>query len=158
MLKTPISSQDFIAGYYKGLKDGSTSLEVSQALGLTINAFYQRVADFKKKTGKALPKLKIAERWAGKPSPETPVREKRSYTPRGRPEMPAEQFVRLWQTATNMRELCEKNDLDPGSCRRRVNKLRKLGVPLKKFPGSEKLDIAGLIALAQSLSPAEPVQ
>ncbi len=154
MTKTPISNKDFIAGYYRGLKNGSTSLEVSQDLGITMNAFYQRVSEFKRKTGKALPKLKIRERWAD--VSEKTVREKRAYKARFAQEaVPAEQYVRLWQTATSMQELCEKNGLDPSSCRRRTAKLRKLGVPLKKFPGSEKLDITGLIALAQSLMPAE---
>jgi hypothetical protein len=50
-----------------------------------------------------------------------------------------EEFVRIWQTARTVAEVCEKFELTELAAKARARNLRALGVDLKKFPrGSSK--------------------
>lgn len=70
--------------------------------------------------------------------------------------MPAEEFVRIWQTSSNRDEVAEKCGRCVGTIYRRAKRYRKVGVPLKRFVGRfqprEVLDIPTLIALAEKLA------
>lgn len=74
--------------------------------------------------------------------------------------MNAEEFVRAWQAATSVRELCDEYGLVASRVYKRAVDLRKRGVPLKRFPKKAflpvKLDIPALAALCAPPSSGEP--
>lgn len=153
-----IKAEAFIKKYYEAHRKKLSMTEFAKTLGCTQGAAWARINYFRTKKNMALPLLvgsysKTAAkvpREARAPAPKP----RKPYTKHTRPAIPAEDFVRAWQTSISMKDLLTKIDVDPGAARRRVQDLRKAGVPLKKFPTTEPLDIPKLIELANSLVPA----
>lgn len=65
----------------------------------------------------------------------------------------AKEFVKIWQTSNSVKEVAEKLGISEPTAWSRGNKLRKAGVPLKKFSRASTLDIDELKRLAESLRP-----
>ena len=64
-----------------------------------------------------------------------------------------EQFVTTWQKSKSIYDVGQKLGLSFDQTRNRAAYLRKMGVPLKKFPvGAPKKDFTPLIKLARSLA------
>ena len=64
-----------------------------------------------------------------------------------------EDLVKFWQTATSVDDVMKSTGMKKQAISSRIGKLRKLGVPLKKFKrenGTKNID--KLKALAESLS------
>ena len=72
---------------------------------------------------------------------------------RARP-IPAEQFVRIWQTSRDLNEVVERTGLKRSSATQRATIMRtKNGVPLKQMPRvGPKVDYDGLRKLAGKLA------
>jgi hypothetical protein len=70
-------------------------------------------------------------------------------------QVPAEVFVRAWQTAESVDAVVEATGLKRTAACARANGLRRRGVPLQKFVGQRlsKLDMAALADLARELAP-----
>ena len=66
-------------------------------------------------------------------------------------QVPAETFVRAWQEAESVDAVVKATGLNKANVNQRAFKLRKNGVPLKKFNGvgREKLDYKALAKLAK---------
>lgn len=65
-----------------------------------------------------------------------------------------EQFVRIWQEAASLDEVCERSRLNKPQARNRAYHLRKLGVPLKRFGHvTVKADIDALKRIARESLP-----
>ena len=66
-------------------------------------------------------------------------------------QVPAETFVRAWQEAESVDAVVKATGLTKANINQRAFKLRKNGVPLKKFNGvgREKLDYKALAKLAK---------
>jgi transposase len=94
-------------------------------------------------------KLKVKEVLVSKGSSTVP---KKNGRPLGRKTtMSAEEFVKVWQGGTSVRDVAEQCGLSGRSVRERAVRLRKKGVPLKKFysTGRPFLDYAALTKLAK---------
>lgn len=65
-----------------------------------------------------------------------------------RPEIPVEEFIRVWQRSPSGKAAAEKLGMDPLAASVRASRLRARGVPLKRMrkPGVQ-LDIPKLAAL-----------
>jgi hypothetical protein len=68
-----------------------------------------------------------------------------------------EDFVRLWQEAATLNEVCKKGKINKGAARQRAVMYRRKGVPLKMFArcgGNGRLpnDWKGLARLAKSVA------
>jgi len=75
-----------------------------------------------------------------------------------RPSVSAEEFVRAWQTSSELPEVARKTGLRPESVRARAQRFRKKGVPLKKLGargGRPATDWAALKRLAEELQPED---
>ena len=56
-----------------------------------------------------------------------------------------EQFVRVWQAASGVKEVADAFGVTPSSARVRAYRLRRAGVKLKRFkPGRRPLDVERL--------------
>jgi len=66
----------------------------------------------------------------------------------------AEQFIEVWQKAANRKEVAEVLGMKRTTVEMRAQFYRKrCGIPLKKMPRSDLLDIPKLKALAERLAP-----
>lgn len=156
-----IKGKQFIKLYYQALRAKKSLSEFAAILGCTPGAAFARVKYFRTKKNIPLPplpgafeKTKAAVKHIQKahaPAPKRP-------TPIN-PAISAEAYIRLWQTSETMEEVLEKSGLSQEIARGKAAKLRKIGVPLKKFDTrGTKLDVAALIALAKSLAPNPDLQ
>jgi len=62
-----------------------------------------------------------------------------------------EDFVRAWQAATSVREVMDKTGYTYGTTQVRASRMRKMGIPLKRF--KKYMDVPGLVKLATELAP-----
>jgi len=67
-----------------------------------------------------------------------------------------ERFIRVWQKATSLQEVCKQLEINKAKASNRAALLRKKGVPLKKFTRShgalQRWDYKALAELAKSLA------
>ena len=63
------------------------------------------------------------------------------------------EFVRIWESADNVREVAEATGLKPASCQVRASTYRSKGIALKHMPrgGGQKLDTAECCAFLEQL-------
>lgn len=151
-----IDDKTWIKAYYKAHADGLSLTQFAENIGEPMKSSWSRMNYMRKRKGIELPRLARA------PHGPRPAAEKRPKTV-GRPAnstkpiISAEEFVRIWQTAASKEEVIEKTGLSLEMTRGKAAKLRKIGVPLKKFNSmGTKLDVQALIALAESLQPPTP--
>ena len=71
-------------------------------------------------------------------------------------QVSAEEFVRIWQTSTSVKEVCEKTGNTESSVRARADKYKnEKGIPLKRFANKTRtIEVEALKKLAQELAPA----
>ena len=75
-----------------------------------------------------------------------------------RPAVAAKSFIKAWQEAGSVREVCNKLGMKPASASQRATNLRKRGIMLKKMPRNDTLlDIASLQKLADKYDTTEAV-
>lgn len=68
--------------------------------------------------------------------------------------VPAEDFIRIWQRAKNLKEVCSVTGLRQSTCMTRAAYYRALGVPIRRFKRHKpQLDVAKLSELARSITP-----
>jgi len=67
--------------------------------------------------------------------------------------IPADEFVRTWQTSETLVEVAAKLNTDKHLAYSRASYYRRKGVPLKKFPSMRIRPWQTLIELAESLEP-----
>lgn len=63
----------------------------------------------------------------------------------------AEEFVKVWQGAETIEDVAKKFDAEPNVVGSRASKYRKLGIELKYFPRTPRLDVEALKKLAKSI-------
>lgn len=65
----------------------------------------------------------------------------------------AEEFIRVWQAGGSRKEIAERLGIQIRSADSMASRLRRRGVPLKKFSGNGRrtLDYEALAALAREL-------
>jgi hypothetical protein len=72
--------------------------------------------------------------------------------PKPSPIVDAETFVRAWQTAENIEQVCHDTGLQRSTVCVRASRMRSKGVPLKNmYSGRSTLDIPSLADLARGL-------
>jgi len=52
---------------------------------------------------------------------------------KGRKQLMAEEFVRIWQTSNSVQEVAEKTGYKSTTLSVKANSLRRMGIPLKKY-------------------------
>lgn len=68
-----------------------------------------------------------------------------------RRDIPAEEFVKVWQSSSNVAEVSEKLGIPKQYCMARASSYRHLGVNLKHMPrGGTKLDIVKLNSIIEA--------
>lgn len=69
--------------------------------------------------------------------------------------IPAEKFIRVWQSSTSNKQAAATLGMSRSVCTQRAYYLRKKGIPLQKFPAlmPARLDYRALAKLAASIKP-----
>lgn len=150
-----IPDKDWIAKYFEAGRQGLTYAQFAKEVGSTAGLVYKKRAYLRKVKGiKLAPLMHVSMgSRAHKKNSAKPSAPKRQTA---RPEMGAEDFVRHWQTAATFDAACEAIGVARRHVSARADRLRRKGIPLKKFEAGRRiLDIPKLIALAQSLAPSD---
>jgi hypothetical protein len=71
------------------------------------------------------------------------------FTRKGKYNISPPEFIKIWQTASTLDEVCEKTKMSKSSAYSRAAGYRKRGIPLQKFSRAKKTDWETLADLAQ---------